>query len=468
MVALSIIFLLTYLIGYALVFHRTVNGDLVGILLYTIVFLPVYTVFLCVVYNGIREPYLIAALQYSKEILFFLTFGIIIFGRKRLLTKSWDLSRLDLSILLFMALAFAYVLLPIGEASFLNKAIYFKNISLIGLFYLFGRQMQISRSALHLIFKAIFGLAIVAAVVVVVENLANTHLHSLIGYWQYNYDIKEIELHGVFGIGYTFEAQGGQPRYGSFFSNPLEFSASMLVVVAGALIFLLSVRYNTNRLYYLGVLTAAFVCLLYAYSRATFVAFFFMLIFIAFMLKYYKILSAVMLVGLAIILYISFFAPRETLYFVLDTLTFQNSSSITHLIDWAQGVQSIIENPMGIGLATSGNTSGVEDELRVGGENQYLIYGVQLGIFGMILYGYILFLAIKHAWKAFRMSSKREEAVIPFVAASVKFGMLLPLFTANVEAYLFISLFSWWLVGQSESQYRQLMVCRYSTKPTSI
>jgi len=65
-------------------------------------------------------------------------------------------------------------------------------------------------------------------------------------------------------------------------------------------------------------------------------------------------------------------------------------------------------------------------------------------------------IGIRNSWKAFNMSKIRVEAIIPFVAASVKFGMLLPLFTANGEAYLYIALVSWWLIGYSESLFQSL------------
>jgi O-antigen ligase len=91
----------------------------------------------------------------------------------------------------------------------------------------------------------------------------------------------------------------------------------------------------------------------------------------------------------------------------------------------------------------------------VGGENQYLIYGVQMGVLGMILYILMLSIGIRNSWRAFRGSKNKEEGIIPFVAASVKFGLLLPLFTANAEAYIYVALFSWWMIGYGETIYRR-------------
>ena len=55
-------------------------------------------------------------------------------------------------------------------------------------------------------------------------------------------------------------------------------------------------------------------------------------------------------------------------YLIEDTLTFRNSSSLSHLIEWIEAIISMTENPFGIGLAMSGNAGGVDQTLKVGGE----------------------------------------------------------------------------------------------------
>ena len=144
-----------------------------------------------------------------------------------------------------------------------------------------------------------------------------------------------------------------------------------------------------------------------------------------------------------------YFASEDLYFFVLDTLTFENASSLGHLIEWFEGLESIIEFPEGIGLAMSGNGNGVDNENRVGGENQFLIFGVQMGVLGVLLYISLLYLAIKTSIQAYRKACTPNDQIISFVAGTTKFALLLPLFTANVELYLFVSLISWWMVGQS-------------------
>ena len=75
-----------------------------------------------------------------------------------------------------------------------------------------------------------------------------------------------------------------------------------------------------------------------------------------------------------------------------------------HVLEWMMGLESMISNPLGISLAMSGNSGSVEDEVRVGGENQFLIYGVQLGFLGMILYIMVLAFGISKSLTVFRKS----------------------------------------------------------------
>ena len=61
------------------------------------------------------------------------------------------------------------------------------------------------------------------------------------------------------------------------------------------------------------------------------------------------------------------FSSDEIQYIIIDTIKFENTSSLGHLIEWIEGILSILENPFGIGLALSGNAGGVDQALKVGG-----------------------------------------------------------------------------------------------------
>jgi hypothetical protein len=202
------------------------------------------------------------------------------------------------------------------------------------------------------------------------------------------------------------------------------------------------------------LLLVVLVSFYYAYSRASIISGFLMIILALILNKKFKILLyfSLALIISVFVLYLS--ASEENVYFLIDTLTFTDSSSFSHLLEWIQASITIIDNPFGIGLAMSGNASGVDQAIKIGGENQFLIYGVQMGIITMIIYIFMLFIAIKDSIYNYKIS-KGPEKELSFIAGLTKFGLLIPLFTANAEIYLFTSLFSWFLVGHIQKLKRK-------------
>lgn len=455
--------LLTILYGLLFVytFNEVMNGRIKAVLFYVVIFFPVYPIFLSINYDLFESAALSRVIQYSKELIIFGAFGLLLFGGKKMIKANWHISFLDTLILFFIGLTFTFFFLGIGDATLVNRALYVKNILVMAIFYFFGRNVEISIDDWNRIFQIVFTMAIIATCIVTLEKLFNTHFHNYTGYNKYNLAIKDQEPAGVFGLSYTFEAEGGRPRFASFFAHPLELASGMLVVGAASFIYLVYSKNNDHKKSYIFVLACSVISLLFAYSRASFASYVMMFVFMAFMLKYYRIIFSTFFGFVLVVLYVFLVAPDEIRFFVIDTLTFTNSSSLTHLTDWLTAVESIISDPLGIGLAMSGNASGVEQELMVGGENQFLVIGVQLGVLGMLNYIAILIVGIRHSWLAFRRATTRNEAIVPFVAAATKFGLILPLLTANAEVYLYISLFSWWMIGKAETSYQL-------TKPSSL
>lgn len=107
--------------------------------------------------------------------------------------------------------------------------------------------------------------------------------------------------------------------------------------------------------------------LVFSASRAAFGAFFIMIFFVALVFKLYKLIGAGFLVLVGFGIYVFAFASEDFYFFVIDTLTFENTSSIGHVVEWLLALDSMVANPLGIGLAMSGNFGSVDEELRVGG-----------------------------------------------------------------------------------------------------
>lgn len=419
-------------------------------------FLPFYITSLSVVYLATQSAEILSIFQISKEVVVLLGILSFLLYQRRIFDYPLRLQSTDWLMLTFLSLGFLYLLIPLGQASFLNKALYYKSMLIPGLIYFLGRNTDFSELEIGRIFKIIFAIAIGAFLVNCVEKFVlDSHLQQFTGYSLYNQAINDIDPTGSYGLTWTFETTAEMKRLASFFSDPLELASSVLMGFAAALIWFLTSK-KENSWLYLIIMACSLGSLVFSASRAAFGAFFVMIFFIALVFRLYKLIGLGFLALLGFGFYVIALASEDFYFFVVDTLTFENSSSIGHVVEWLLALDSMLANPLGIGLAMSGNFGSVENELRVGGENQFLIYGVQLGWIGMFLYIFMLTTGIINSLRVFRNTSNKASARIAFTGAVVKVGLLLPLFTANVEIYTYVSWISWWMIGFSINEYSKL------------
>ena len=145
MIVLGIILLVLYGLFTLTVLSKVYNGKPVYLLFYITLFLPVYSVFQLVLYDAFQNAILINFVKYSKDFVLISSFVLYLIGtRQFFFNRKFKFSPLDMLILGFLSLAALYLFIPLGEATFLSKAIYAKNICLIGIVYFFGRNTYLS------------------------------------------------------------------------------------------------------------------------------------------------------------------------------------------------------------------------------------------------------------------------------------------------------------------------------------
>lgn len=444
-------------IGFLWVLQEMVfKGKWSWFIFFLAAYLPFYISSLSIIFLTTRSPEVVAIFQVLKEVVVLVAVLAFIFYQKRIFQYPFRLQSTDWLMLALLSLAFVYLLLPLGEAAFFSKVLYFKSMLIPGLVYFLGRNTQFEDVEIGRVFRIIFAVAIGAFVVNCFEHFVlDAHVQQFTGYALYNHAINDIDPTGNFGLTWTFETQAVTKRLASFFSDPLELASSVLMGFAAGLIWFLTSK-KEHSWPYLLVMACSMGSLVFSSSRAAFGAFFIMLFFLALVFRLYKLIGFGTLLFLAFVVYILFFASEDFYYFVLDTLTFESDSSVGHVVEWLVALDSMVANPLGIGLAMSGNFGSVTDELRVGGENQFLIYGVQLGWLGMILYIFLLASGVKNSIAVFRNTDNLGIARIAFTGAVVKVGLLLPLFTANVEIYTYVSWMSWWMIGAGVNEYSRI------------
>ena len=454
MIVLASLLILIYIIFIGLTLGEIYKGNSAYLLLYVICFLPFYTVFQIIVFNAFENIVLVNSIKYSKDFVFFSSFIFFIIGTKRsFINRTFNFSILDKLIITFLALVLVYLIIPLGEANLISKIIYAKNIFLIGILYFFGRNTDFNFKNWNIVIKLLVFLTLLSFIIALLETVAGTHLHSFLGYSNYNLVVNDIDPQGNYGLNWSFESQGAKPRYASFFADPLEFSASLLLFFSLVLWLFIHSKYKQNKLLFFSLILVIIFSFLFAFSRASMFSGILVLVFGLYLSRNYKSIFYMFLIVLVGFIYVYNFSDEELRFFIQDTLTFQNTSSLGHLVEWIEGIISIYENPFGVGLAMSGNASGVDQSIKIGGENQFLIYGVQMGIISLALYLLILIKAIFNSAILYLKSEDYNHKSIGFVTSLTKLGLLIPLLTANAELYLFVALFSWYLVGQSERLY---------------
>lgn len=444
------LFPIIYIISFFYGLSRLLNKQIDGLVIFMILGLPVYTNALSVSYMYGFEKW-IPLLQSLKEIMVLASFYLVVQQIYHVRQIKWHL--VDKCIMLFFGYTLLYTVIPIGSYAFFPKLLALKNLSFFPFLYFIGRFCDASKLQLNKIFSFMIMVIMVAAIVAIGERFMYQHLHSFTGYSIYNTHFFDADMTGSYGLQWTFESSAGFKRFGSIFSNPLDFAAGVVMVLS-VLLALIShpikreenhfVKIKPNQFETWGLL-ACLICIFLAGSRASFISFFIILYFFAWLSKQKKVLFYFHLLVATVIIYVFFFLEGDMRDLILDTISFQDTSSIGHVVEWIAGIEAMIEKPLGLGLGESGRVA-IANKDNIGGENQFIIIGVQVGVFAMLLY---LFIYIQLIWEGIKNLGKSEGLVWKVILSVVllKIGLFLPMMTSYVDSYIYISFLSWFLSG---------------------
>jgi hypothetical protein len=131
--------------------------------------------------------------------------------------------------------------------------------------------------------------------------------------------------------------------------------------------------------------------------------------------------------------------------FIVSTLSFADSSSLSHLLEWLVGIEAMTDQPLGMGLGESGRVAGALG-LNTGGENQFIILGVQCGVVALFLYLALIFLSAYMAGWLFKNSTGKAQQM-GLMVFLIRIGLFIPALTAAVESYLYVSYVGWFFTG---------------------
>ena len=435
------IFPLLYIGSFLLALVRLIQKRIQGFLSFMVFGLPIYTTSLSITFfYGLG--FLIPVMQSFKEIAIFLGLGFVLYHWKRKIR----LHLVDKLILFFFAYTLLYAILPLGQYGFTDRLIAFKSLSFFILVYFMGRFFDIKKIYINQYFHYICLVAVAASLLLMYEVYHYTHFQAMIGYADYNYYYFNQEPSGNYGLSWTFEIENGTKRFASFFANPLEYSASSVMTIC-----VLAALYTRNNSkikidqFGIVVFVSTLVAVFFSLSRASFASYFLIIYTYALLTNKKIIIKVIHYTFLAIALYITFRVSKDFQEFIINTINFSNESSLGHVLEWLEGIQSMISNPLGIGLGESGRVSAFIGQ-NTGGENQFIIIGVQAGVIAFGIYLAVYVLLIKNAYKWFKKLRGKEKKICLAVLL-MKVGFIIPTMTANFESYIYISYISWFLSG---------------------
>ena len=438
------IFPLIYLSAFLLAIKNLLTQNKQGVFFFLILGLPIYTTSLAVTLQ-LGFPGLVPLMQPFKEILILMTLGVSVWELKRRIRFQV----VDYILLAYFFYSLLYVALPIGIYGLGDKLIAFKSSTFFTFVYFAGRLFDPRYIYISKYYHYVLAVFIGATGILFFEILTDQHFQTLSGYADFNFYFFNQEPTGNYGLSWTFETSNGLKRFSSFFANPLEYAAATLLtlsVIAG----LYTTERNEIKLDKLGLfaILATQFAIFFALSRSSLASYFIMIYFYALITKRKLILRVIYGSAIAIVIYFTFFmiVLNPDIYeFIYETVMFTNPSSVGHVIAWLEGIEAMIANPLGMGLGASGRVAASESD-TTGGENQYIVIGVQMGIISLLLYLLAHIYFIKTCWRWYpKLKGKEKQVCLSLLL--MKIGFIIPLFTSELESSVYISYTSWFLSG---------------------
>ena len=411
------------------------------IIWFFIIGMSAYTTSLSMTYQyGLLS--VVNVIKYFKEIAAIVSLGYLIANTKTKITMHW----VDWFVVILFTYCFLYVFIPVGKLTFIERLTVFKSYGLFGLLYFIGKLMPMDKFNIRQVLYCIIGLTIIAVATQQLEIIFNQHLQTITSYTSYNQKVNLLYPSGSYGLTMTFETDLGSKRFASFFHDPLDFAISLLMCLCIVLAWISYDDTYTIPNKWKWIIVFIIMWGLYkTFSRASMLGAVIVLYAYAILTKRKLLLRFIYFSIMLTIVLFYFFANLKFKGYVYDTIDLRESSSLGHLISWVTGLDTIIQQPLGLGLGSSGLYA-FGDGLGIGGESQPIFMGVQTGILTMVLYLIIYFgiliVAAKN-WKTLRGSYK----MLAFAILLMKIGFIIPMLTSYFESFLYLSYVTWLLTG---------------------
>ena len=411
-----------------------------------LVLLPIYLMTLVVLYGVVGLPSdIIRILQPWKEIVLVLALlGAI--ARHVRLGEDLAVSPIDLLVGAFVLVNLAYVVFPSSETELSVRLAGLRANLLFVPVFLLGRLAITDRSREQRSVRLIAGISVMAVLGVVVEKLLlPTDWPLRLGYSRFLIDFfGAVDVQSPDELPWTFWTEAKIfRRPSSFFANPLDLAAGCLLFLGAMFaMYLLARRRHERAWLWLGISLSLVATVCISLARMAIATLPVVLVSAALVLGRRRLALAVIVISFGLGALALVIAGPLVRDYIQSTVSFQNASSVGHLDAWRAAVTAMLDHPFGLGLGTSGAV-GARAGNGTGGENQYLILGVQLGFAGIALYIGLLTLALGHLVRALRT---KESAIFGAGLAGMLSLLSIGL-SSEIGSYIFLLYITWWIAG---------------------
>ena len=180
----QILFILA-LLGYAPLLYYTLKamvfkGKWEYVVFFLAAYLPFHITFLSIVFQATGSAIPVTFFQLAKDLMVILSVLVFLLYQRKIFEYPFRLHAVDWLVLSFIGLAFLFLLLPLGDTTIINKALYFKNLLIPAMVYFVGRNTVFEDIEVKRLFQVIFVIAVSAFSVNILEGLINNHLQNYI------------------------------------------------------------------------------------------------------------------------------------------------------------------------------------------------------------------------------------------------------------------------------------------------
>jgi hypothetical protein len=133
--------------------------------------------------------------------------------------------------------------------------------------------------------------------------------------------------------------------------------------------------------------------------------------------------------------------------FVWETVTWQSSSSESHMKEWLRGTVAIGEKPWGHGLGTTDQVAVRFGMVPVTGDNMYFAYSAQMGLLGLLAQVGALVSILWYSWRLTRDAATPALKRMGIVMVLTTIGIMLNGATSLVFSSTLLAVLFFWFAG---------------------